>query len=701
MSSYQEPEWAVKPSSSSTDDSSTTSSYPPWTLTEIKSGVEVAKHDLSNRATTILGRAVDVVHVPLHHESISRQHARLSFDGNGNAWLKDLQSAHGTFVNKRRLPPRACGKVESKLNEPSLSQQQKGARGVLVFSGDVLKLGASSRYFSLEGGAPRTSDRERERSKKDKLDRKSEKWQQQEKQHQLVRVATNADASADANPSEEGGISWGISMEDDYNDRGDDSSSEKADCNGNSNSNKSITIASLLEDPSRVPEKYRKELDKINAMKFKLSNLETEDQRIRRKGGELTEGQEKQLQKNAEKEAILRRSLRERGESLCDKIDGRSGGRQRKTTARENNNANYDEDEDDFFDRTKRNNNNKIGDTTTTMGNSSSIVQEEAESEETLTEKWKNAFRERTHLTKVVLPKARNCVDALRERLRVLGNDEEAFFVQNDLKLALEARQKAEWSLGNNTTPTMDGIETLLRVVNPKLYCDRETGYIGVGRPRPSQQESPSPSSSSFKPGSTGIVSIKDTTIKDESSSSTAMQPPPSMLPPPPKPSKNTSSMPPPPLMQTNASVSTIKTATATEFTVTMPPPPNKNKRKRIIGPAAGPPPSAADQAASQQKQPLSTTATTKRKRVIGTLAFLNHATATTSTSTSEANANANDANKTMQGKQQRSSSVPRQQQKQQQQQLLIDTQSDVWRAPEGQDGSGRTKLNKKFDGRY
>jgi hypothetical protein len=32
---------------------------------------------------------------------------------------------------------------------------------------------------------------------------------------------------------------------------------------------------------------------------------------------------------------------------------------------------------------------------------------------------------------------------------------------------------------------------------------------------------------------------------------------------------------------------------------------------------------------------------------------------------------------------------------------LIIDPKKDEWRAPEGQDGSGRTKLNATFAGRY
>ena len=54
---YKEPEWSVRPVSSL------------WMLTEIKNGVEVAKHDLFNRATTIFGRATDQVHIVLYHES--------------------------------------------------------------------------------------------------------------------------------------------------------------------------------------------------------------------------------------------------------------------------------------------------------------------------------------------------------------------------------------------------------------------------------------------------------------------------------------------------------------------------------------------------------------------------------------------------------------------------------------------------------
>eukprot|EP00536_Pseudo-nitzschia_multiseries_P012943 jgi/Psemu1/210114/e_gw1.523.44.1 len=622
MSSYKEPEWAVQPSSSS---------HPPWTLSEIKSGVEVARHGLSGRATTILGRAVDMVHLPLHHESVSRQHARIAFDSKGNVWLRDLQSAHGTFVNKRKLPPQASGKAES-------NSQQDGARGVLIFAGDVLRFGASSRYFSLEGGPPPRSETSRE----EELQEKADQWQQQQRKRDQPLSTEATHTNTDANHG----------THDDAKASGDK------------------TIASLLEDPNKIPEKYRKELDKIIAMKYKLNNLETEDQRIRRKGGggdngSLTEGQERQLQRNAEKEATLRTSIREREESLYNKIQGSGSSKRHMARRSFAHQKEIDDDEDDYFDRTinQDNNNNMRGFSNPTMG--ANGVEETAESEETLTIKWKHAHREQRHLETVIFSKAKERVDALKEKLRAIkisGDEAEAFFVQNDLTLALEARNKFESALTKNTA-TMDSIETLLNVVNPKLHCDRATGYIGEGRPPPEPTYEPS---------------------------STAMQPPQPMLPPPNGTTigiEACSMPPPPPSIRTKPTETSEKPAT--EFPM-LPPP---SKRKRTLGPTARPP------LAESPRQP---SATTKRQHMVGTLAFLNQSTTTApkpSETKASDDAESPEKKDRIDGDNHPSSNGLCQQR--QPQQLIMGTKSDVWRAPQGQDGSGRTKLNEKFAGRY
>ena len=52
------------------------------------------------------GRAA-VADVVLEHPSSSRLHAVIQFKaGTGEAFLYDAASAHGTFLNKRRLKPR-------------------------------------------------------------------------------------------------------------------------------------------------------------------------------------------------------------------------------------------------------------------------------------------------------------------------------------------------------------------------------------------------------------------------------------------------------------------------------------------------------------------------------------------------------------------------------------------------------------------
>ena len=46
--------------------------------------------------------------VQLHDPSVSRRHASVTTDSKGNAWLTDLGSTNGTFLNGERLAPRGA-----------------------------------------------------------------------------------------------------------------------------------------------------------------------------------------------------------------------------------------------------------------------------------------------------------------------------------------------------------------------------------------------------------------------------------------------------------------------------------------------------------------------------------------------------------------------------------------------------------------
>lgn len=68
--------------------------------------------------------------IKLDHESNSRNHAILQFGPRNSAFIYDLNSTHGTFLNKKRLPPKNYVKLTS--------------------GNDLLQFGASTRFFLLQ-----------------------------------------------------------------------------------------------------------------------------------------------------------------------------------------------------------------------------------------------------------------------------------------------------------------------------------------------------------------------------------------------------------------------------------------------------------------------------------------------------------------------------------------------------------------------
>ena len=131
---YEQPSWTqICPSSSG------------YFFEVIKNGIPLAGDtiDLSDIDHCILGRQPGPLLNPkcstgrssaLLHPSISRAHAVLQFGSNSNLppgwYIYDLDSTHGTFVNKRRVPP---------------------SRYIRLRVGYVLRLGFSTRLLVLHG----------------------------------------------------------------------------------------------------------------------------------------------------------------------------------------------------------------------------------------------------------------------------------------------------------------------------------------------------------------------------------------------------------------------------------------------------------------------------------------------------------------------------------------------------------------------
>nr|XP_016446761.1 PREDICTED: kanadaptin-like [Nicotiana tabacum] len=98
-------------------------------LEVLKDGSIIDQFDVHKKGAYMFGR-VDLCDFVLEHPTISRFHAVLQFRGSGNAYLYDLGSTHGTFINKNQVEKRNY---------------------VELHVGDVLRFGNSSRLYIFQG----------------------------------------------------------------------------------------------------------------------------------------------------------------------------------------------------------------------------------------------------------------------------------------------------------------------------------------------------------------------------------------------------------------------------------------------------------------------------------------------------------------------------------------------------------------------
>lgn len=584
--SYQAPDWARTPESSH-----------EWSLLEIKGGVEARKYPLHLKACTVLGRAADQVDIPLQHESTSRQHARIAFDSQGFPWLRDLQSTHGTTCNKRPLPSLAIGRTES-------NTQTKGSRGIMIFPGDILQFGASTRLFCVEG--PPQFERGVFQAQQKQLEQiRKEQKQAEDLRERLVEASDEA-----VEP-----VQKDVPMD------------------------------------AQVPEKHRKMLERLNAAKYKLENLQTEDERIRRKG-ELTEGQEKQLQRNAEREKVLMQTIETVEAELYDKLHPEHNNSS--VLQKHHKDAMEDYEDDDFYDRTKR---------------VEESVIEDGESEQTLIEKWTQLQAKCKEQLSTALPSAQAQFDrvmAQHDALEASEDTEEVFFIQNDIKLAKESLKKVSQAIDKHEKYLTE-IEKILGVVNSKVKFDRISGFIGVGDPpAPKRPEVDGPPKAMAPPP--------------------RVQQPTSMAPPPSRslPSsssndsmKNSFPMPRPPSKRAAVSPQAPEMDGSSE--AIMPPP-----KRQLVGPAMPAPKIANIKVAAGHDSPSSLPPKkVQTNRASGTLAFLSNM-----NKVEKSNGKSLPLNSAVGSNHKKLGFSP-------------DATADTWRAPADQDGSGQTKLNAKFAGRY
>ena len=663
---YKPPVWAAAPNTlrlrggnrqppqkndKDKDDPSTTTT-PEWKLLQVKEGVVVATHTLSHQACTVLGRAADQVDIVLQHESCSRQHARIAFDGQtGTPWLLDLHSTHGTTVNRRPLPAAA------RHAEIYTTDDKTGSRGVILYPFDVLQFGASTRKFCLEGPA----DYERGTIKMNAKRPASVLGQRTKTEDDPKGKTEENNNHKPADP-----VLWGMDRMDD---EPLDDSHPPFDWHS--------WLESMLSSPqtkeeNQIPKQYQKEWDTIRSQWHKLEQAKLEHDRIQRKTGSgLSQGQEDQLQRLQQRQAQLQQTLESKAQKLYQSLY---------PAATKSRNSYHDYvDDEEVEDRTNRHRSRR---------NLASSTQpqhkDDAETEDSLVTKYTQLKTQLQQLQSQLQRWQRESASLKQQQQasrESKDDDEEAFFVQNQVQLVQQELDRARTQV-QDTNQQLEETLKLLLIVAPQRHAQllREQQQQQQ-QPRQTNVESSSNDSFSSHACPPPPPRVHENNKKNNNQLDSDGFVVPSAISKPTTRARSTPTTAAAPIATTVADQTLVLSAAAATATTTttLPHPPPPKKPRIQLGPQAPPPPRRQD--------------TRNGPHSGGTLEFVQ---AAFPTSTVQGSAAAPKSSR-------ESSSLKTEDPRRLQSDTRISLQEndDTWRPPKDQDGSGHTKLNEKFAGRY
>ncbi|KAK6129112.1 hypothetical protein DH2020_037148 [Rehmannia glutinosa] len=287
-------------------------------LEVIKDGAIVNQFDVNKKGAYMFGR-VDLCDFVLEHPTISRFHAVLQFKSDGGAYLYDLGSTHGTFINKSQVKKRVY---------------------VDLHVGDVIRFGQSSRLYIFQGPSdlmPPEADLKRFRKAKIQQE-------MQDMEASLLRAKVEA--------SRADGISWGM---------GEDAVEENED---------EIDEITWQTYKGQLTEKQEKTRDKVIKRLEKIAHMKKEIDAIRAKDiaqGGLTQGQQTQIARNEQRMSQIMEELENLeetlNESIRESLGARAGklSRGKKKGTMEDDEEDYISDDDEFYDRTRKTSKHKTG----------------------------------------------------------------------------------------------------------------------------------------------------------------------------------------------------------------------------------------------------------------------------------------------------------------------------------------------------
>ncbi|KAI8987731.1 SMAD/FHA domain-containing protein [Mycotypha africana] len=170
---YEKPSWSAKPTFN-------------YSLEVLKNGASIETIKGSeNKEFVTIGR-LPICDILMEHPSISRYHAVIQFDRDGEAYLYDMGSAHGTKINKQEIPKR-----EYRPLKP----------------GDQIRFGESTRIYIFDSGKPYDPEQEalerREKMLKERIARAT-------RGEPMSGTKNSIEDHVKNNDEEDDGVSWGF-----------------------------------------------------------------------------------------------------------------------------------------------------------------------------------------------------------------------------------------------------------------------------------------------------------------------------------------------------------------------------------------------------------------------------------------------------------------------------------------------------------
>ncbi|KAI5079242.1 hypothetical protein GOP47_0004721 [Adiantum capillus-veneris] len=321
----------------------------PFVLEVIKDGALVDTLEVSSKGAYMFGRS-DQCDFMMEHPSISRFHAVLQFKRNGEGFVYDLGSTHGTIINKKQIAGRTF---------------------VPIHVGDLFKLGLSSRLYVLQGPAELMPKEGPTKLERQILGENQGLFDTAERDASLLRAKREAE-----------GATWGMT--------------EDA-IEGDMQEEEEITWQTYK---GQLTEKQQKTLEKIHKRNEKVASLKREIDAIQVKEipqGGLTQGQQTQVARNQQRIEQLMEELDNLEETLNQSIQESTGARARKGSGRKGSEDEEGDlsDDDDFYDRTSF--------TKKLKGNKGGEPAQIVETAESLLEKRANVLMELERLNQLLV----------------------------------------------------------------------------------------------------------------------------------------------------------------------------------------------------------------------------------------------------------------------------------------------------------